>query len=167
MGLNYLSIHKLQWLHHRSLKMDKESHPTSYDWCDYLPMPILELIHISKKGFSCSYNPQNHHGQVTSFIDISIAAWCLTSWWVLSWHIQTVSYPITYTTRCQWNAAVLSDKLSLCSWWYWPAALACKPCVQETNIPNIMWCEYWNWENMPLISICRTLPQTFADAYRN
>ena len=38
------------YLHHWSLGMDKELHPTHYNGCNYLSMLGLKLIHVSKSG---------------------------------------------------------------------------------------------------------------------
>ena len=51
MGWNYLSIPKLQWLHHWSLGMDKQFHPTLYNGCNYLSMLGLKLNRVSKRGY--------------------------------------------------------------------------------------------------------------------
>ena len=39
-----------QWLHHWSLDMDKQFHPTHYNGCNYLSMPGFKLYHVSKRG---------------------------------------------------------------------------------------------------------------------
>ena len=49
MGWHYLSIPKLQRLHHWSLRMDK-FHPTFYNGCDYISMLGFKLIHVDKTG---------------------------------------------------------------------------------------------------------------------
>ena len=48
MRLNYLSIHKLQWLHYWSSGMDNHIHPTIYWARDYLLIEGLNLNHVSK-----------------------------------------------------------------------------------------------------------------------
>ena len=53
MGMNYLSLPKLQRLHRWSLGLDKWFHPTLYKPCDYLSMLGLKLIHVSKMGPWC------------------------------------------------------------------------------------------------------------------
>ena len=53
MGWNYLSIPKLQRLHHWSLGMDKLFHPTLLWACNYLSMLGLKLNHVSKRGPGC------------------------------------------------------------------------------------------------------------------
>ena len=52
----YLTIPKLQWLHHWSLGMDKYFHPTLYWACDYLSMMWLQLIYVNKRGQSSPYS---------------------------------------------------------------------------------------------------------------
>ena len=49
-GWNYLSISKLQWLHHWSLGKEKKFHLTLYDGCNYIFILWLKLIHASKRG---------------------------------------------------------------------------------------------------------------------
>ena len=48
MGCNYLSISKLQWHNHWSLRMDKQFHPTLYDVYNYLSMPRLKVTRVSE-----------------------------------------------------------------------------------------------------------------------
>ena len=43
-------IPKLQRFHSWSLGIDKQFHPTIYDWCNYLSMLGLKLFHVSKRG---------------------------------------------------------------------------------------------------------------------
>ena len=50
MGLNYLSIPKLQRLHRWSLGLDKYFHPALYDGCNYLSILELQLNHVRKRG---------------------------------------------------------------------------------------------------------------------
>ena len=50
MRWNYLSIHKLQRCNRWSLGLKKWFHPTLYNGCDYLFMPGLKLIHVSKRS---------------------------------------------------------------------------------------------------------------------
>ena len=47
-GLNYLSIPKLERLRRWSLGMNKYFHPTFYNGCDYFPMLELKLNNVSK-----------------------------------------------------------------------------------------------------------------------
>ena len=54
-GWNYLSIPKFQRLPRLSLGMDKQFHPTLYDWCDYISRQGLKLIHVSKKGLNVAH----------------------------------------------------------------------------------------------------------------
>ena len=56
MGWNYLSIPKLQWLHHWSLGMDKWFHPTHFSGCDYPSMMGLKLNYVSKRGHRTHLN---------------------------------------------------------------------------------------------------------------
>ena len=48
--LNYSSIRKLQWLHNRSLWMDKLFHPTLYNECSCLSILGFKLNHVSIRG---------------------------------------------------------------------------------------------------------------------
>ena len=50
MRWNYLSIPKLQQLHHWCLGMDKQFRQTFYNGCNYLSMLGLKLNHVSKRG---------------------------------------------------------------------------------------------------------------------
>ena len=50
MGWNYLSIPKLQQGTRWSLVMDKWFHHTLYKGCNYLSMPGLDFIYVSKRG---------------------------------------------------------------------------------------------------------------------
>ena len=52
MGWNYLSIPKLQRLHHWSLGMDEQFHPTLHNGCNYLSMLGLKFIHVSKRSLN-------------------------------------------------------------------------------------------------------------------
>ena len=47
---NYLFIPKLQWLHHWSLVMDNQFHPTLYNGSNYLSMLGLKFINVSNRG---------------------------------------------------------------------------------------------------------------------
>ena len=53
MGWNYLSIPKLQRLHHWSLEMDKQFHVKYYNGWNYLFMLGLKSINFSKRGLNC------------------------------------------------------------------------------------------------------------------
>ena len=49
-GWNYLSIQKLPTIATLKFAMDKLFHPTLYNACDYLSMPGIKSIYISKMG---------------------------------------------------------------------------------------------------------------------
>ena len=63
MGLNYLSIPKLQRCNRWSLGMDKLFQATLYQACNYLSMLGLKLNHVSKRGHRWpTTNATNAHG---------------------------------------------------------------------------------------------------------
>ena len=49
-GWNYLSIPKPQRCNRWRLRMEKKFHPTLYLACDYLSVPGLKVMHVSKSG---------------------------------------------------------------------------------------------------------------------
>ena len=64
-GCNYLSILKLQLLHHWSLGMDKQFNLTLYNVCNYLSMLGLKLNHVSKGAPNVSFEELKHNQSKT------------------------------------------------------------------------------------------------------
>ena len=98
MGLNYLSIPKLQRCNRWSLGMDKKFHPIVYNECDYLSMLGLKLNPVSKRGPWWHYN-----GDIGLLALAQVRACCLKArshylnqcWIVIKvvlWHLPEIDF---------------------------------------------------------------------------
>ena len=95
MGWNYLSTPKLQRLHHWSLGMDMQFHPTFYNGCNCLFMPGLKLKHVDERGHWSLYL----HREI---IRLPLSQFMVNQqgkMWLNRWHAIAKNYTVTKQSK--------------------------------------------------------------------
>ena len=123
---NFLSIPKLQWLHHWNLRMDTRYHPTLYNGCSYVSTLGLNLTHAGKKGptwlhyFRCIiwYDKQRQgptpthippHSHKTSYVLANVRGrQPVVCWW---WWVSLLTTKTSYVKFSAWALHVDCTRL--------------------------------------------------------